>query len=60
MTILRGLLRTMRPKQWTKNAAIFAALIFDAKVFQPGPLLRTSAGFVLLCMVTGAVYIVND
>jgi len=60
MTILRGLLRTMRPKQWTKNAAIFAALIFDAKVFQPGPLFRTLAGFVLLCMVTGAVYIVND
>ena len=60
MTILRDLLRTMRPKQWTKNAAIFAALIFDAKVFQPGPLLRTLAGFALLCMVTGAVYIVND
>src|SRR5512139_2280924 len=60
MTILRGLLRTMRPKQWTKNAAIFAALIFDAKVFQPGPLLRTLAGFALLCLVTSAVYIVND
>ena len=60
MTILRDLVRTMRPKQWTKNAAIFAALIFDAKVFQPGPLLRTLAGFALLCMVTGAVYIVND
>jgi len=50
----------MRPKQWTKNAAIFAALIFDAKVFQPGPLLRTLAGFALLCMVTGATYIIND
>ena len=60
MTMLRGLLRTMRPKQWSKNAAIFAALIFDAKVFQPGPLLRTLAGFVLLCMVTGATYIIND
>jgi len=53
-------LRTMRPKQWTKNAAIFAALIFDAKVFQRGPLLRTLAGFLLLCAITGAVYIVND
>jgi 4-hydroxybenzoate polyprenyltransferase len=50
----------MRPKQWSKNAAIFAALIFDAKVFQPGPLLRTLAGFILLCMVTGATYIIND
>jgi 4-hydroxybenzoate polyprenyltransferase len=60
MTVLSGLVRTMRPKQWTKNAAIFAALIFDAKVFQRGPLLRTLAGFLLMCAVTGAVYIVND
>jgi 4-hydroxybenzoate polyprenyltransferase len=60
MTALRGLLRTMRPKQWTKNAAIFAALIFDAKVFQREPLLKTLAGFLLLCAVTGAVYIIND
>jgi 4-hydroxybenzoate polyprenyltransferase len=60
MNTLYGLLRTMRPKQWTKNAAVFAALIFDAKVFQPEPLLRTLAGFVLLCAVTGAVYIIND
>jgi 4-hydroxybenzoate polyprenyltransferase len=60
MTILLSLLRTMRPKQWTKNAFIFVALIFDAKVFQPGPLLRTLAGFALFCAVTGAVYIIND
>jgi 4-hydroxybenzoate polyprenyltransferase len=60
MTTLRGLVRTMRPKQWTKNATIFVALVFDAKVFQRGPLLRTLAGFLLLCAVTGAVYIIND
>ncbi len=60
MTTLRSLARTMRPKQWTKNATIFVALVFDAKVFQRGPLLRTLAGFLLLCAVTGAVYIIND
>jgi len=60
MNTLYGLLRTMRPKQWTKNTVVFVALVFDAKVFQPGPLLRTLAGFVLLCAVTGAVYIIND
>jgi len=60
MRALYGLLRTIRPKQWTKNAAVFAALIFDAKVFQRDPLLRTLAGFVLWCAVTGAVYIIND
>ncbi len=60
MTALYGLWRTIRPKQWTKNAAVFAALIFDAKLFQRDPLLRTLAAFVLWCAVTGAVYIIND
>jgi 4-hydroxybenzoate polyprenyltransferase len=60
MNTLYNLLRTMRPKQWTKNTVVFVALVFDAKVFQRGPLLRTLAGFVLLCAVTGAVYIIND
>jgi 4-hydroxybenzoate polyprenyltransferase len=50
----------MRPRQWTKNAAVFVALVFDAKVLQRDPLLRSLAGFVLMCMITGAVYIIND
>lgn len=54
------LLKTMRPRQWTKNVAIFAALVFDVKLFHPAPLLRTLAGFALLCMVSGTIYLMND
>jgi 4-hydroxybenzoate polyprenyltransferase len=50
----------MRPKQWTKNGFIFAALIFDVKLFQLEPLLRTTAGFILLCLISGTVYLIND
>ncbi len=58
--MLRALLKTMRPKQWVKNAAIFAALVFDEKLFASGYLLDALAGFFLLCMVSGTVYIIND
>ena len=58
--MLLALLKTMRPNQWTKNAAIFAALIFDEKLFKPESLIRTFFGFGLLCMVAGTVYIFND
>lgn len=65
-TILRALLKTMRPKQWlTKNIFIFAAVVFDSKLFVPGPFFerplgKTLLGFGLLCLISGTIYIIND
>ncbi|MFQ5614574.1 MAG: decaprenyl-phosphate phosphoribosyltransferase [Anaerolineae bacterium] len=55
-----GLLKTMRPKQWTKNLFIFGALIFDGKLLEATPLLMTVFGFALLCLISGTVYVIND
>ncbi len=57
---LIGLIRTMRPKQWTKNAFIFVALLFDGKVLNPDYLFITVAGFILLCLTASSVYLFND
>jgi 4-hydroxybenzoate polyprenyltransferase len=59
-TLARLLLRTMRPKQWTKNVFVWAALLFDHKLFQAGPFLRTLLAFLLFCLISSAVYIIND
>ncbi len=58
--MLRALLKTMRPRQWTKNGFIFAALVFDKQLVIPNSVLRTLAGFVLFCLISSAVYIFND
>jgi len=58
--LIKGIFKTLRPKQWTKNGFIFAALIFDVKLFHVAPLLRTVAGFALLCLISGTVYLIND
>ena len=58
--MLRYLLKTMRPKQWLKNVFVFGPLVFDVKLFDPLYLARTVAGFVLLCLASGVVYIIND
>ncbi|MFQ5577362.1 MAG: decaprenyl-phosphate phosphoribosyltransferase [Anaerolineae bacterium] len=55
-----ALLKTMRPRQWTKNVAVFAALVFDEKLFTGSSLIGTLLGFGLLCLVSGTVYIIND
>jgi 4-hydroxybenzoate polyprenyltransferase len=57
---LRALIEAMRPKQWAKNIFIFAPLVFDQKLFHLTYLARTVAGFVLLCLISGAVYLMND
>jgi 4-hydroxybenzoate polyprenyltransferase len=56
----RGLLRAMRPKQWTKNVFVFAALVFDNKLFVPHYLAAVVVGFFALCFLSSAVYLVND
>src|SRR5512135_1469010 len=58
--MLVALLKSMRPRQWTKNVFIFAALVFDKQLLIPESFLRTLAGFVLFCLVSSSVYIFND
>jgi 4-hydroxybenzoate polyprenyltransferase len=58
--MLRALLKTMRPRQWTKNFFVFAALVFDAQLTNPPAVLTTLAGFVIFCLLSSSVYILND
>jgi 4-hydroxybenzoate polyprenyltransferase len=58
--MLRAVLKTMRPRQWTKNVFIFAALVFDKQLLILSSLLHTIAGFLLFCLISSAVYIFND
>jgi len=58
--MLTALFKTMRPRQWTKNVFIFAALVFDKQLFVFDSFLRTLAGFALFCLISSSVYIFND
>ena len=55
-----GLLRTMRPRQWIKNVIVFAALVFDGKLFIPELFAKTTAIFIVFCLISSSVYIIND
>lgn len=58
--MLRALWKSLRPKQWIKNGFIFAALVFDGQLTNLPALARTTLGFVLFCMASSAIYLVND
>jgi 4-hydroxybenzoate polyprenyltransferase len=57
---MRGILISLRPHQWTKNLAVFAALGFSKHLFETGPLFRSLLAFALFCGLSGAVYLFND
>lgn len=55
-----GLLKTLRPKQWIKNAFVGVPLVFGQLLFDLDAVLRVLAAFALFCLISGCVYIVND
>lgn len=57
---LRYVTITMRPKQWLKNAFVFAALVFDRQLIAFEPLLMTLTAALLFCLASSLVYIIND
>ncbi len=58
--MLSGLIKSMRPRQWSKNAFVFVALLFDRKLFDPVSVAAVLGAFALLCLMSSAVYLMND
>lgn len=52
--------KALRPRQWIKNFAVFAALIFSGTLFDPTNQLKILAAFLLFCIFSSATYLLND
>lgn len=57
---LPAIVRAIRPLQWSKNSLVFAALLFDRRVFELGPLIRCLGALAIFCAVSSAMYLIND
>lgn len=55
-----ALLRTARPRQWVKNASMFAALFFSGLMLEDGYFKTVLEGFVVFCLISSSIYILND
>lgn len=59
------ILKTARPRQWLKNIALFAPLIFSGFLFydpadQPPYFFTVSVAFGVFCLLASSVYLIND
>jgi 4-hydroxybenzoate polyprenyltransferase len=57
---LRNIFRLLRPRQWIKNFAIFAAVCFSGKIFDLHAVTIVFFGFLIFCAVSSAIYVIND
>lgn len=55
-----ALLWVLRPKQWTKNLALFAPLVFALRLTDVPEVLHAVLGVVSFCLLAGSVYVFND
>lgn len=53
-------LKLLRPAQWSKNVFLFAGLIFGHKLSDPAGVLQSVLGFACFCLLSSAVYVLND
>ncbi len=58
--LLRNYFRLLRPRQWIKNFAITAAILFSGLLFYEEYLLRVFYGFIIFCGISSGIYIIND
>jgi 4-hydroxybenzoate polyprenyltransferase len=53
-------LRLARPRQWTKNLLLFAALLFSGRFREAGPFALALLGFASFTLLSASVYALND
>jgi 4-hydroxybenzoate polyprenyltransferase len=55
-----GYIACLRPTQWTKNLVVLAALIFSRNLFRPELAIRSLEALGIFCLLSGAIYCIND
>lgn len=53
-------LKTMRPRQWIKNLMVYPAIVFSGHLSDLNELAAVTGGFFVFCLLSGAVYLIND
>lgn len=55
-----NLLKSVRPRQWLKNASVAAALVFTGMLFDSQALKTTIEAITVFTMIASSIYLIND
>jgi 4-hydroxybenzoate polyprenyltransferase len=57
---VRGMIGALRPHQWVKNLFVLAPVVFAKHLTHPSIIKSALGAFAIFCLLSGAVYILND
>jgi 4-hydroxybenzoate polyprenyltransferase len=60
MSAIWPYLRLLRPHQWVKNSFVLVGLLFGHAWHEPARVWDSVGAFVAFCLISSAVYVVND
>ncbi len=58
--LIYNIIRLVRPRQWIKNFAVFAAITFAGQLFNPPVFANVLLSFFVFCGLASSTYIIND
>lgn len=58
--LLLAILKTIRPRQWLKNVAVFSPVFLTGNIFINEYTTRTFFAFIAFCFLSSSNYIIND
>jgi 4-hydroxybenzoate polyprenyltransferase len=57
---MKALIISLRPRQWIKNFFVFVPLIYSKYLFDVDRFVKCLEAFIIFCLISGAVYLIND
>jgi decaprenyl-phosphate phosphoribosyltransferase len=60
VAVARGVVRTMRPRQWVKNVLVLAAPCASGDLLRDGIVLELAVAFVAFSIAASGIYLIND
>lgn len=60
MRFTLGLIKELRPRQWIKNFALFAGLVFTGNLENQNAILLAIQSFFIFCGLSSSTYLIND
>lgn len=57
---LAVVIQALRPRQWTKNLAVLAPLVFAKNLLDPHAVILALGAVASFCLLAGGVYVLND